>query len=90
MVQAADVAWIWHCCGYGVGQQLQAAASILPLARERPCAPGVTLKAKKKNQAVELLLASVNHHLDVRSQEVSRHRVLATCLHLLNSDNSCA
>ena len=22
VVWVANVAWIWHCCGYGVGQQL--------------------------------------------------------------------
>ena len=23
MVQVVDMAWIWHCCGCGGGQQLQ-------------------------------------------------------------------
>ena len=40
-----DMAWIWHCCGCGVGQR--ATAWIRPLAWEHPYAMGVVLKRQK-------------------------------------------
>ena len=38
------MAWIWHCCGCGVVQQLR------PLAWERPYAMGVALKRQQRQQ----------------------------------------
>ena len=44
----ADVALILHCCGYGLGWQLQ--LHIHPLAWELPYAANVALKRKKKSR----------------------------------------
>ena len=48
MVQVTDTAWIWGCCGCGVGQQLT--VPIQPLAWELLYAVGVALKKKKKKE----------------------------------------
>ena len=48
MVYVTDVAWIWHCCGYGAGQQLQ--LQFDPLAWKLPYTMGVALKRPKKKK----------------------------------------
>ena len=49
-VQIADEVQIWHCCGCGVGQKLEVAALILPLAWEIPCASNTAIKRKKRKR----------------------------------------
>ena len=46
LLQVADMAYIWHCHGCGIGQQLQ--ALIQALAWEFPCAVDAALKRKNK------------------------------------------
>ena len=56
VVQIADVAWIWHCCGCGVS--LAATALTQPLAWKHPYAVGAALKIQKiknKNQGVRVV-----------------------------------
>ena len=43
----SNAAWIWHCCGCGIGRL--AAASMQPLAQEFPYAAGVAVKRKTKH-----------------------------------------
>ena len=47
------MAWIWHCCGSGVG--LVVTALFGPLAWEPPCAVGVALKKQKCLQTISAL-----------------------------------
>ena len=48
VVQVADAAWIWCCCGSGVGQQLQ--LRLEPLAWEPPYAVGSGPRKGKKTK----------------------------------------
>ena len=59
VVQVADVARIWHCCGSGKGQQLQrplATNLIGPLAWEPPSSMGVALEKTKTNKQTKTSL----------------------------------
>ena len=47
-MQVTDLTWIPHCCGWGVGQQLQ--LQFDPLAWELLYAKGVALKKSKRNK----------------------------------------
>ena len=47
IVQVADMAWIWRCCGWGISRQLELRFD--PLAWELPHAEGAALKRKKKS-----------------------------------------
>ena len=51
VVQAADEAQIWYCCGCGANQQL---APIRPLPWELPYAAGVALKSKEKKSLLKI------------------------------------
>jgi len=47
------VAWIWRCCGSGIGwwqHRLAATAPIGPLAWELPYAAGTALKKERKTK----------------------------------------
>ena len=52
VLQVTDKAWIPHCCGCGVGRQLQ--LQFDPLAWELPYAAGVALKRKKEKRNKEI------------------------------------
>ena len=53
------VAWMWCCCGCGVGRWLgrrpAAVTLIQPLAWEPPCATGAALKRQKKWKIISSL-----------------------------------
>ena len=48
VVQVADAARIWHCCGCGIGRQMQ--PSFDTEAWEHPYGTGSGLKSKKKKK----------------------------------------
>ena len=58
------MAWIWHCCGCGLGQRLQ--LRLDPLAWEHPYASRVALKGqkdkkRKKNDLMEFKSLLMTH-----------------------------
>ena len=54
----AHAAWIWRCCGCGIGPA--AAAPIQSLAWEQPYAAGAVLKMEKKPRRSALIFNSID------------------------------